>query len=365
LSTPAAAGPGAYDPGYRLERRGVLMHPVADDPIQHWGVLNPAAARDRQGDLWIFPRLVAEENHSRIGRARVRFDASGDPVGTDPPSIVLEPTELWEMNSRTAGVEDPRITWMPTLDRYVMTYTAYGPLGPRIGLALSTDLEDWERLGPLRFNYEPGLDTDIGLYPNKDALWFPEPVTAPDGSSAYAILHRPVWDLSEYSLLGYSAPPTGVADPRPGIWVSFADAGRVGDDIAGLASVGQHRQVATSEQPWELIKIGGGTPPIRTPGGWLMLYHGVAGIYEPGRDLQQRLHYAAGVMVHDSEDVTRLLYRSTEPLLEAETTEEQEGIVPNVVFPTGIDERGGGQADVFYGMADSRIGWARLTYPSA
>ena len=341
------------------------MHPVADDPIQQWGVLNPAAARDRQGDLWIFPRLVAEENHSRIGRARVRFDGSGDPVGTDPPSIVLEPTELWEINSRTAGVEDPRITWIASLDRYVMTYTAYGPLGPRIGLALSADLAHWERLGPLRFDYEPALEIDIGLYPNKDAMWFPEPVAAPDGSPAYAIIHRPDWDLSEYSDLGYSAPPTGVADPRPGIWVSFADAESVGEDVASLVRVGQHRQVATSEQPWELIKIGGGTPPIRTPGGWLMLYHGVAGIYEPGRDLQQRLHYAAGVMVHDSEDVTRLLYRSTEPLLEAETTEEQEGIVPNVVFPTGIDDRGEGRADVFYGMADSRIGWARLTYPSS
>ena len=38
--------------------------------------------------------------------------------------------------------------------------------------------------------------------------------------------------------------------------------------------------------------------------------------------------------------------------------------MPNVVFPTGIDDRGEGRADVFYGMADSRIGWARLTYPS-
>ena len=326
-------------------------------------MLNPAAARDRKGDLWVFPRLVAEQNFSRIGRARVRFDASGDPVGTDPPSIVLEPTEIWERNSRTAGVEDPRITWIPTLDRYVMTYTAYGPLGPRIGLALSADLEQWKRLGPLRFDYESGLRTDFGLYPNKDAMWFPEPVTAPDGSSAYAIIHRPVWDLSEYGLLGYSAPPTVATDHRPGIWVSFTEVERVAEDLTALTRVGQHRQVATSEQPWELIKIGGGTPPIRTPDGWLTLYHGVAGIYEPGRDQQQRLQYAAGVMVHDIEDVTRIRYRSTEPLLEPETNEEQEGIVPNVVFPTGIDDRGEGRADVFYGMADSRIGWARLTYP--
>ncbi len=34
--------------------------------------------------------------------------------------------------------------------------------------------------------------------------------------------------------------------------------------------------------------------------------------------------------------------------------------MPNVVFPTGIDPRGDGDADVFYDMADSRIGVARL-----
>jgi uncharacterized protein YbjT (DUF2867 family) len=34
--------------------------------------------------------------------------------------------------------------------------------------------------------------------------------------------------------------------------------------------------------------------------------------------------------------------------------------VPNVVFPTAIDPRGDGDANVFYGMADTRIGVARL-----
>jgi predicted GH43/DUF377 family glycosyl hydrolase len=45
---------------------------------------------------------------------------------------------------------------------------------------------------------------------------------------------------------------------------------------------------------------------------------------------------------------------------EPETKEEREGRVPNVVFPTAIDVRDGGEADVYYGMADFRIGAARL-----
>ena len=33
--------------------------------------------------------------------------------------------------------------------------------------------------------------------------------------------------------------------------------------------------------PWEKLKIGGGTPPILTRHGWLILYHGVSEMAEP------------------------------------------------------------------------------------
>jgi predicted GH43/DUF377 family glycosyl hydrolase len=66
-------------------------------------------------------------------------------------------------------------------------------------------------------------------------------------------------------------------------------------------------------------------------------------------------------MVLDPQDVSRVLSRSTHPLLEPETKEEREGTVDSVVFPTAIDLRDGGEADVYYGMADFRIGAARLS----
>jgi predicted GH43/DUF377 family glycosyl hydrolase len=50
-------------------------------------------------------------------------------------------------------------------------------------------------------------------------------------------------------------------------------------------------------------------------------------------------------------------------VLEPEHHGEQEGIVPNVVFPTAADLREGGRIDVYYGMADSRIGVATSTVP--
>jgi predicted GH43/DUF377 family glycosyl hydrolase len=47
--------------------------------------------------------------------------------------------------------------------------------------------------------------------------------------------------------------------------------------------------------------------------------------------------------------------------------QERRGTIANVVFPTGIDRRddlgSADRFDVYYGMADNRIGVARLDMP--
>jgi beta-1,2-mannobiose phosphorylase / 1,2-beta-oligomannan phosphorylase len=350
-------------PPYRLERLGVVMTPDPRDPREAWGVLNPATAR-RDGEVFLFPRLVAEGNVSRIGRARITFDEAQGPVGVERLGVVLEPEEAWECHAGGGGVEDPRITYLPRLGHWIMTYAAFGPLGPRIGLAASADLEHWQRLGPVSFAYDSHLATDLNLYPNKDALFFPEPVTDPNGALAYAMLHRPMWDLS-WVRPGEGEPlPAGLADRRPGIWISFAPAAAVEADLTALTRFEHHRLVALPEHAWEAVKIGGGTPPIRVAEGWLVLHHGVAGKRARGFELQPDARYSAGVLIIDPTDVTRVVARSVEPLLEPELREELIGTVPNVVFPTAIDPLDDSTSpayDVYYGMADSRIGVARLS----
>jgi beta-1,2-mannobiose phosphorylase / 1,2-beta-oligomannan phosphorylase len=344
---------------YRIERHGVLMSPRPDDPLEAWGVLNPASARGRDGELYLFPRLVAEGNVSRIGRAIVRFDDAGVPRGVERLGLALEPDELWEGNVRTRGVEDPRITYVPHLDRYVMAYAAYGPYSARVALAVSDDLERWQRLGPAAFGYDPALRADLNLYPNKDAFVFPEPVRDPEGELALALLHRPTWDLAWAKAGESTYLPDGVDDPRPGIWVSYAPLAEVEKDIRALTRLQHHRPVAVPQQPWEALKIGGGTPPILTDDGWCTVFHGVSGRQLYGVDHQPHVRYVAGVMVHALDDVTRVVHRSPEPLLTPDAPGEREGIVDNVVFPTAIEPAEGG-AWVFYGMADARIGVARL-----
>ena len=159
------------------------------------------------------------------------------PVGVERQGIVLEPDRSWERGIGNAGVEDPRITWMADLGLHVMTYVAYGPLGPRTALAVSTDLREWRRLGPVLFTYDDALDIDLNLFHNKDAVFFPEPVTAPDGVRSFAVLHRPMWDLSEtkadQGVCCRRASPTRAQS----IWISYVPVEAVAKDLSALDAV--------------------------------------------------------------------------------------------------------------------------------
>ena len=332
-----------------LRRLGIVMEPDPADRREAEGVLNPAVARGPDGQLYLLPRLVAPGNYSRIGLARVIFDRHNTPVGVERLGMALEPQEPYELNAQTGGgVEDPRVTYLAAQDLYVMTYTAYGPDGPRIATAVSRDLVQWHRTGLVQF--APLHGRDLAMVDNKDALLFPEPVRAPDGRPALGLIHRPVfpqtWLAAECAL-----------PRRPSMWLSYAPL----DSIAAGKGIvfGQHHLLAGPEQSWEWVKVGGGAPPVRVDDGWLLLYHGVTGRIVPGVDQQQGVRYCAGMLLLDAEDPRRVCYRSAQSILAPQVAEECEGVVPRVVFPTGVDAWDDGTLDVYYGMADSRIGVAR------
>lgn len=344
---------------YELRRLGTIMSADPGDPLEAEGVLNPGTAWGADGELYLFPRVVAAGNVSRIARARVII-ADGVPVGVERLGIVLSPDERWEHGRQNAGVEDPRITYLEPIGLHVMTYIAYGPLGPKPALAISDDTIEWRRLGPIHFEYQPELETDLNLFPNKDIVFFPELVAGPDGRPSIALLHRPMWDLDWLRPGEGATTPAGIDDDRPSIWIGYVDLEAVRCDPAALTHVGGLSMIAAPEMPYETAKLGAGPAPLRVPEGWLLLHHGVSGATPKGFELAHGSRYSAGAMLLDAEDPRRVIARSAEPLLEPETAEELQGTLGNVVFPTAIEQIGD-RRFVFYGMADSSIGVAELT----
>ena len=76
--------------------------------------------------------------------------------------------------------------------------------------------------------------------------------------------------------------------------------------------------------PWEFVQIGNCGSPIELEEGWLLFTHGVGPVRK----------YSIGAVLLDKRDPSRVLGRSSEPLLRPEPT-EREGYVPNVVYTCG------------------------------
>lgn len=347
---------------FTLRRIRPIMEPLPGDRLEAWGVLNPASAR-KDGDLYLFPRLVAEGNYSRIGVARVLFE-HGEPAFVERLGLALQPREPFEGSRRhLGGVEDPRITWVEPLQCWVMAYVALSNIGPRVALAVSHDLFHWRRLGLLQF--DPTCGVDFARYPNKDAMLFPASVQDPNGKPALALLHRPTYLVQQADFTIVREVPSGLEDDREGIWIGYISLDDARRDVETLTHVRACELLAAPEEPWEALKIGGGTPPIRISAGWLIFYHGAQGTVtnEPGTE--KKVIYSAGAMVLDADRPSRVLYRSKEPVLAPEEEHEREGIVPNVVFPTAIDRRSDTRVDVYYGAADVRIAAATTEIPES
>ena len=76
--------------------------------------------------------------------------------------------------------------------------------------------------------------------------------------------------------------------------------------------------------PWEFVQIGNCGSPIELDEGWLLLTHGVGPVRR----------YSIGAVLLDKADPSKILARSSEPLVRPEPS-DREGYVPNVVYTCG------------------------------
>ncbi len=321
-----------------------------DDETFVLGAFNPGLTRLPNGNLLLMVRVAeALKRHVRDDHVAILRWASGrfrldrhakDNIDTQDPrelrikgglhrTIVLTsiswllPIELVPDGSRVIaqhydraivpraryqeyGVEDPRISRVD--GRYLMTCCSVSAERLCTSLYASGNALDWTLEGVV-------LD-----HQNKDMLIFEGKI-----GGRFMALTRPAGEV--YLI----TPPD--ADFLPGPAIQLAQS----PDALHWKPLDRGSIRPRKGSP-SSMKVGGGTPPILTPQGWLELYHGV----EPGKVVGK---YRTFWALLDRDDPSKILRLEDEtPLLEANPALcpdlDEARYVHNIVFTTGIVEHG-------------------------
>ncbi len=204
------------------------------------------------------------------------------------------------------GIEDPRIVWLEDKEQFAITYVSFSKDGPVVSLALSNDLQSFERHGSML----PPEDKDASLFP-----------CLIDGK--YTMLHRPIIRGEAH------------------IWISSSP---------DLEYWGHHK-VLLPVRPgwWDSSRVGLGPPPIKTDEGWLIIYHGV-------RLTASGSLYRVGLALLDLEEPWIIRKRCDQWVFGPHEQYERVGDVPGVTFPTGtVYNPENDQLIMYYGAADTSV----------
>jgi predicted GH43/DUF377 family glycosyl hydrolase len=240
-----------------------------------------------------------------LSHLRLAWSEDGENFEVEKAPMLIGASEY-----EALGIEDSRVTKID--DTYYLTYTAVSHNGYGVGMQSTKDWKTFEKFG-------------VVIPPfNKDATLFPEKI-----SDLYHMLHR----------------PTGSGIGGPYIWSASSP---------DLHNWGNHKCIAQVRPGmWDSERIGAGSAPIKTEQGWLEIYHGAEKVSTGHR-------YCLGALLLDLEDPSKVIARSTEPIMEPISPYELEGFYGNVVFTNGQVVRGD-EVLLYYGAADSYTCGARLS----
>jgi len=313
--------------------------------FENEGVLNPAAFKE-DNCVHLFYRAVSTGNHSSIGYCKLDGPLT---VQTRNEQPILAP----EFDYESQGMEDPRIVKIEAT--YYLTYTAFDGVNALGCLATSTDLIHFEKKGIMvpqisyeefnalaktndsihekyfRFNEHSGILEKNGikmLVWDKNLMLFPRKI-----KGKFYLIHRIRPEVQ--IIFGVER----LEDLTPAYWTDYFENY---NNFILLSPKYDH----------EVSYIGGGCPPIETPQGWLIIYHGV-------KDSLNGYIYSACAALFDLENPQLEIARLPYPLFQPELIWEIKGEVNNVCFPTGtaIFE---GILYIYYGAADERIACASI-----
>lgn len=282
---------------------------LSDWPYPANTVFNPGATKLENGETLLLVRVEDRRGISHLAAARSKDGVREWKVDSKPtlrPDPDRYPEEVW-------GIEDPRITWVPELDRYAIAYTSYSTSGPLVSMAFTRDFREFERRGAVM----PPEDKDAALFPRRFG-------------GRWALLHRPMANFPQN---------------KANIWLSYSP---------DLKHWGDHCVVLEARQGswWDANRIGLSPPPIETAEGWLIIYHGV-------RDTPAGCLYRLGLALLDLETPCRAIWRGDEWVFGPDAPYERTGDVGDVVFPCGvIYDEASDVLRLYYGAADTSIGLA-------
>jgi len=282
---------------------------VDDWPYPINSVFNPAAVKLPSGETLLLARVESRSGLSFLNVIRSEDGLTNWQIDPKPaiwPEPEIFPEELW-------GVEDPRVIYLPEIDQYAITYTAFSTSGPLVSLALTKDFVSFEKIG------------HITLPHDKDASLFPRKI-----GGKWLLIHRPE---TAHAIDTYSGTH---------IRLSFSTNLKTWTSTTSLIK-------ARMGSWWDANKIGLSNPPIETDEGWLILYHGV-------RNTAAGCIYRIGAVLLDHDNPKRIIARGKEWIFGPKEPYELIGDVNNVVFPCGhtLNEETG-ELRIYYGAADTSI----------
>jgi len=211
-----------------------------------------------------------------------------------------------QFTAQEYGIEDPRISFID--GRYYMTTCCVSSERHSTILYVSEDGLNYRCLGIV-------LD-----HQNKDMLLFEGKI-----NETYYALTRPLGECY------FASSPASLYHPGAAIHLAASP------DLLHWKPENKPFLRARRSSPSNM-KIGGGTPPVRTSEGWLILYHGVENKGEVG------IYRTFWALLDKDEPIKILHLEDTNPLLEANAVLTQnirhQAYLDNIVFTTGIADHG-------------------------
>lgn len=265
---------------------------------------------------------------SRIGLA---ISADGKEYERKKQPIFFPADDNQKEFEWTGGTEDPRIVEKEG-GTYVLTYTQWNREYPRLAVATSTDLKNWEKQGPIFEEWKDGKyhDTETKSGAIVTELQDGKLVAAKINGKYWMYYGVPhIWLASSDDLINwepvedYEGNLAPVLSPRPGYFDSWL--------------------------------VEAGPPPVLTEDGIVVLYNAGNSQNIGVDDLGNRI-YTGGQALYDSEEPWKLLDRSDKPFIKPELPFEKSGQYKDgTTFIEGLvyfeDEW-----YLYYGTADSMVG---------